>query len=75
MSTTNIIDLVNERLHLKNDAALCRMLNVTAPQVSKIRNGHTGLTPTIILRLHEIAGLPVTEIRQMIANAGVQNDE
>ena len=36
--SSNLLDSLNEKLHLKNDAALCQALEVGAPIISKIRH-------------------------------------
>lgn len=57
------VDFLLERLALKNDAALCRELKVAPPIISKVRNGRMNVTPYLLLRVHEVTGLSVAELR------------
>lgn len=51
---------------LKNDAALSRFLHVAPPVLSKLRHGNLVMGPSMILRLHELAGLEVAYVRQKL---------
>lgn len=60
---------IDHLIHLKrlrNDADLSRYIGVTAPTVSKIRAGKLGVSPAILLRLHEKFGIPVAELRRLL---------
>jgi hypothetical protein len=48
---------------LKNDAALCRLLNVGAAAISKHRRGITPITAHLMVRVHERTGMPLAEMR------------
>jgi transcriptional regulator with XRE-family HTH domain len=61
----NFIDLLLERLDLKNDAQLARALHYGPPQISKLRNGIAPLTADALLRIHEAGQIPIAEIRKM----------
>lgn len=60
-----LIDTILVQQRLKNDAALCRALEVRPATISKIRNGINRLSPEIVLRLHETFGIPVSDIRSL----------
>jgi hypothetical protein len=62
---SSFVDLVVERLDLKNDAQLSRFLRLQPPQISKLRHGKLPLTADIILRIHEAGRISVEDIRQM----------
>ena len=51
---------------MKNDAALCRRLDVSAPLLSKIRHGLLGVSGAMLLRIHEEFTIPFSEIRQLM---------
>jgi plasmid maintenance system antidote protein VapI len=53
--------------NLKNDAALARFLEVTPPVISKIRHGRMHICDGMLLRTHETTGIPVKEMRILIA--------
>lgn len=57
------IDTLIEKLHLKNDAALARAVQMAPPVISKIRHGRIPIGPMMLLRAHELTGLHVREIR------------
>lgn len=64
-----LFDTIKQEFNLKNDAALARELKFTPPQVSKVRAGVIGCTDTVILRIHEVFGLSVPEIRELAAKS------
>lgn len=71
-----LLDALIERLTLKNDAALSRLLKVEAPTISKIRNGRMGVGPSMLLRMHEVSQVSVGELRAwMAAPSGPVPDE
>lgn len=63
-----MLNAVIERLKLKNDAALCRVLEIQPPIVSKIRHGRVAVGASILIRLHEETGLNVRELREMMGD-------
>lgn len=48
-----------------NDADVSRAIKVSQIVISKIRNQRMPLGETVILRIHEAFGIPVSEIRQL----------
>lgn len=62
-----MLDFVIEVHKLKNDRGLARVLEVAQPTISKIRRRHLPMSSEIILRMHERLGMPVAEIRKLIA--------
>lgn len=62
-----LLDTLIERTELKNDAALARMLQCAPPVVSKLRNRTLPLGATMVIRMHELFGMPVKEIRELAA--------
>ena len=65
MKVARLFDVLQERFEIKNDAAMCRELEVQQAVVSKMRNGKLPLSPTVILKIHEYLGVPVKEIREL----------
>ncbi|MDC8756241.1 hypothetical protein [Janthinobacterium fluminis] len=55
------------KLELKNYAALARALQVAPPVISKITHGRLEVGDRLILLIHEKFGLPVAEIRKLLA--------
>ena len=60
-------DKILDKCQLKNDAALCWVLEVHPPVISKTRNGMLPFGATMILRLHRKLGIPVSEIDSALA--------
>lgn len=63
-----LLDHISHRLNLKNDAALARMLEVTSPMISKVRNRHLALGASLLIRIHEVTGLSMRELQDMVGD-------
>ena len=61
-----VIDRLRELRRLRNDAELSRILGVQPPTVSKIRSGKANFSAAMILRIHEVYGLAVADLRRML---------
>lgn len=61
-----LLNTVQTKLALDSDAALARALRLTAPEVSKIRSRRLPISARALIRVHEHAGLPFVQIRQLI---------
>jgi hypothetical protein len=64
-----LLDTLIERLHLKNDAELCRVLEVQPPIISKIRHRKLNVGATILLRMHEKSNIPIRELKELTTAA------
>lgn len=62
----HLLDSVLLHLKLKNDAALCRVLEVKPPVISKIRHGKLAIGPLMLLRLHDRTGLSIAQLRHLL---------
>lgn len=63
-----LLDTMIAEFKLKNDAALCRLLELDKGQISKLRNGRLPVNATHILYIHDVTGW---EIKRIKALAGV----
>lgn len=63
-----LFDTIIAAQKLKNDAALSRLLEVTPPQISKVRHGRLVVGDSLILNIHRRLGIPVAEIDRLIAS-------
>lgn len=63
-----LFDAVIERLSLRNDAALCRKIETLPPVISKIRHGRLPLGPALLIRMHEVSGIPIREMRRLMGD-------
>ena len=62
-------ELLDHVLHLsgvKNDAALSRGLEVAPPVLSKIRHGKLPVGATLAIKIHELTGLSITRIKDIL---------
>lgn len=64
----DLIDGLIALLKLKNDAALCRLLGVSRPVISRIRHRTLPVTASILLKMHEETGLSVGELRNLLGD-------
>jgi len=65
----NLLDAVIERMNTKNDAGLARALEVAPPVISKIRNRRLTVGATMMIRIHDKAGMQIDEIHQLMGVA------
>ncbi|MGZ3181467.1 MAG: hypothetical protein ACXU8N_03415 [Telluria sp.] len=64
-----LLDTLIERMSLKNDAELCRVLEVQPPIISKIRHRKLAVGATILLRMHEKSEISIKELKELTAAA------
>lgn len=75
MNTKNenaLLDLAADILKCKNDAALCRALDVAPPVASKIRHARLPVGASMVVKLHETTGMPVADIKAYITHGPQQ---
>jgi hypothetical protein len=63
-----LMDTLRERMHLKNDAALSRALEVTAPVISKIRHRTLPVGASLLIRMHEVTQLSIRDLRDLMGD-------
>lgn len=63
-----LLDTLIVRLQLKNDAALCRLLEVGPPVISKIRHKRLPIGSSMLIRMHEISHLTIRELRYLMGD-------
>jgi hypothetical protein len=63
-----LLDSLIEKLQLKNDAALSRALEVAPPVISKIRHRRLPVGASILIRMHEVSDLSVSELRDLLGD-------
>lgn len=61
-----VLDAIINKLKLKNDAALSRVLEVAPPVISKIRHNTLPIGATILLRMHEVSDFSIRELRALM---------
>lgn len=63
-----LLDMLIETLKLKNDAALCRVLEVAPPVISKIRHRRLPVGASLMIRMHEATDFTIRDIRYMMGD-------
>jgi hypothetical protein len=64
----NLLDSLIEKLHLKNDAALSRALEVAPPVISKIRHRRLPVGASLLIRMHEVSDLSIRDLRVLMGD-------
>lgn len=62
-----LLDELQKRFEVKNDRRLAMALSVSTPVISRIRNGRHAASADFMIRVHEVYGLPIAEIKQLCA--------
>jgi hypothetical protein len=63
-----LLDTLLEKMHLKNDAALSRALEVAPPVISKIRHRRLPVGASLLIRMHEVSEMSVRELRDLMGD-------
>ena len=63
-----LLDALIARMGLKNDAALCRALEVAPPVISKIRHKRIPVGAWMLIRMHEVTGMSIHELRELMGD-------
>jgi hypothetical protein len=64
----HLLDILLARMQLKNDAALSRMLEVAPPVISKIRHHHLPIGASMLIRMHELTGMSIRDLRDLMGD-------
>jgi plasmid maintenance system antidote protein VapI len=64
----HLLDVLLAKMQLKNDAALSRMLEVAPPVISKIRHNKLPVGASLLLRMHEVTGISVRDLRDLMGD-------
>jgi hypothetical protein len=64
----HLLDVLIDKLNLKNDAALCRTLRVVPPVISKLRHGKMSVGPALLITMHEESGISIKELRTLMGD-------
>jgi hypothetical protein len=64
----HLLDTLLEKMKLKNDAALSRMLEVAPPVISKIRHRRLPIGASLLIRIHETTGMSIRELRDLMGD-------
>lgn len=64
----HLLDALLAQMHLKNDAALSRALEVSPPIISKIRHRRLPVGASMLIRMHEASGKDIHELRELMGD-------
>src|SRR5438270_11816083 len=63
-----LLNTLIEKMRLKNDAALSRALEVAPPVISKIRHRRLPVGASLLIRMHEVCGLSIGDLRELLGD-------
>lgn len=63
-----LLDAIIKQLHLKNDAALSRALEVAPPVISKIRHRRLPIGASLLIRMNEVTELSIKDLRGLMGD-------
>ena len=63
-----LLNSLRKDLGLKNDAALSTALSVSPPIISKIRHHKLPVSGAILIRMHEVTKLSISELRKLMGD-------
>lgn len=58
--------LIQDVFKVRNDAELSRKLEVAPPVISKIRMKRMPVGPTFLIRVHDLTGMPINDLRRQM---------
>lgn len=61
-----VLDKVRAMHRLRNDRELAEFLDMQQSVVCRIRSGQMEMSAAVILAVHEIAGIPIADIKAML---------
>ncbi|MFC7519079.1 helix-turn-helix domain-containing protein [Herbaspirillum sp. GCM10030257] len=61
-----LLDKIMHDMGLTTDAALCRVLSISPPVLSKVRHGRVPFGAALIISVHEETGISIKELKYML---------
>jgi transcriptional regulator with XRE-family HTH domain len=61
-----LLDYLKETYEIKNDRQLAIRIGVSMPTISKIRNGHNGVSAETKIAIHKAFDMPIAEIEEFL---------
>ena len=58
-----LFDAIQLETSLRTDAALAEAIGIEPSNLSRLRHGHRPISDGVLLRIHEITGWPIREIK------------
>lgn len=63
-----LLDAISQAISVKSDNALAKALGITQGAMSKIRNKHKPVSAEVLLRMHDISGLSIRQMRNLMGD-------
>lgn len=63
-----LLDAIIKLLHIKNDAALSRILEVAPPVISKIRHRRLPIGASLLIGMHEVSAVSIKDLRVLMGD-------
>lgn len=64
-----LLDRIKKDNQLSTDSQLCDFLGIKSSVVSRVRNKRYGMSAELIIRIHDISGMPIRTIKEI---AGIE---
>jgi transcriptional regulator with XRE-family HTH domain len=61
-----LLDYLKKTHKIKNDRQLALTIGVSMPTISKIRNGHNGVSAETKILIHKAFNMPIVEIESFL---------
>jgi len=68
----DLLDIIKDDFDLKNDRELAEFLEIQPSMISKIRNGKMGVTPNLLLIIHDATDWSIAKIRGYLPGSSIQ---
>lgn len=62
---SKLLDAIKERYAVHTDSELAELLDMTGPQISRIRHWGAPLSASALIKIHEISGLPIALLKKL----------
>lgn len=62
---SKLLDVIKEQFGVQTDSGLAALLNMTSPQISRIRHSGVPLSASALIKIHEISGMPIERLKKL----------
>lgn len=62
---SKLLDIIKVRYGILTDSELAELLNMTSPQISRIRRGGRPLSASALIKIHELSGMPIERLKTL----------
>jgi hypothetical protein len=65
---SRLLDALRDRMQLRNDAALARMLEVSLTTVQRVREKKAPIGASLLIRMFEVTGISIRDLRDLMGD-------